>query len=126
MPSKKLRKLQHNQRRSETRKRKVKEDNFFDSYESFMNSNLPKEYNSSQESPHLLIAWSFHLIEENCIIPNKPAITDGGTRSQKISYSLEKFGSNIVYAECKKYQLSFGKDEEKCNFYCDPSKVFTR
>ena len=79
MPSQKLRQLQHNQGRSETKKRKVKEDNFFDSYESFMNSNLPKEYNSSQESPHLLITWSFHLIEENCIILNKPVKTDEGT-----------------------------------------------
>ena len=70
MPSKKLRQLQHNQRRSETKKRKVNEDNFFYSYESFMNSNLPKEYNSSQESPHLLITRSFHLIKENYIILN--------------------------------------------------------
>ena len=32
-----------------------------------------------------------------------------------------------MYDECKKiYQLAFGKNEEKCNFYCDPSKVFAR
>ena len=103
MPSKKVRQIQHNQCRSETKKRKVKEDHFFDSYESFMNSNLPKEYHSSQESPYLLITRSFHLIEENCIILNKSIITDEGRRSRKVSYSLEKFRSNIVYDECKKY-----------------------
>ena len=62
MPSKKLRQIQHNKRRSKTKKWKVKEDKLFDSYQSFMNSNLPKEYNSSQESPHFKFLFLLNLV----------------------------------------------------------------
>ena len=35
-------------------------------------------------------------------------------------------GLILCMMNTKIYQLAFGKDEEKCNFYCDPSKVFAR
>ena len=108
-----------NQKRNKQKKQKrkivEKDSNLYETYEDFMNYNIPRS-NDTKKSPLLLISKSYEKIKESSIIlQNLREVKKGNCR--EIHYDVGNIGSKISYAEIGKYMKLLPETTKKNVMY---------